>query len=274
MQENTVIRIVIQNSSLSIESSSIDITQRTSPPVKNHSTIRPRIPLIGSETSVKLSRRIQALLDMVKDDYHHIWDCCCDHGYLGLALMEKYPQRTVHFVDIVPELIDNVSLSVQQMARTNHSNGVTHCIDVASLPLEQYPGKHLIIIAGVGGDLTLELVMQLRAKHPNQPLDFLLCPVHHLYMLRQALREMDFRLLSETLIEENRRFYELLHISNSEDFPQLVSPVGQQLWQNADKATAIRYQKKTVAHYQRIKIGQGEAIEKIIEHYQQIQFAD
>lgn len=223
---------------------------------------------------MKLSRRIQTLVDMVDDHYPHIWDCCCDHGYLGLALMEKYPHSTVHFVDIVPTLIDNLTDALQQMSGTTHSNGVTHCIDVGALPLEQYPGRHLIIIAGIGGDLTLELIQRLRAKHPERELEFLLCPVHHLYMLRGALQAMDFRLLSETFVEENRRFYELLHVTNAQHVQHIITPVGQSLWQSSDKAIARRYQQRTIEHYQRLRRGQGKAVEEIIAQYQQIAIDD
>lgn len=58
---------------------------------------------------MKLSKRLQQIDHMVKHGYDHIWDCCCDHGFLGASLLEREAAAHIHFVDIVPELINNVT---------------------------------------------------------------------------------------------------------------------------------------------------------------------
>jgi len=46
---------------------------------------------------------------MVTSQYEHIWDCCCDHGLLGYALLSRLNAMNIpcniHFIDIVPPLM-------------------------------------------------------------------------------------------------------------------------------------------------------------------------
>ncbi|WP_198595364.1 SAM-dependent methyltransferase, partial [Vibrio lentus] len=50
---------------------------------------------------MKLSNRLQTLHSLVSNDYQHIWDCCCDHGFLGVQLLSDNKAPLIHFVDIV-----------------------------------------------------------------------------------------------------------------------------------------------------------------------------
>lgn len=213
---------------------------------------------------MKLSKRLAKIAGMVSAEYDHIWDCCCDHGLLGAALLSRQRAGTVHFVDIVPELINEVEAKLKRFYPT--ASWQTHCLDVAALPLSQYPGKQLVIIAGVGGDLTMEFISALVSANPNAELEFLLCPVYHQYALRQRLIELDFGLIDEVLVEDNQRFYEILHVSINRARHAKVSPVGDKLWQG-DGDRAKRYLNKTLAHYQRIEKGGNEDVRAIISSY-------
>ena len=227
---------------------------------------------------------------MVTLQYDHIWDCCCDHGLLGYALLSRQAAANtatnIHFVDIVPELMAELEGKLQRFYSNKSPNSSsswrTHCLDVAKLPLGQYQGKHLVIIAGVGGDLMIKFIEAIYQKHKNLTIDFLLCPVHHQYPLRSKLIELDFSLQDEVLIEENRRFYEILLVSSASSAGSKVntkvSPVGDKMWQsllttnitlpsNEHSSThsiihaltqaeiADKYLKKTLNHYQRIQKG-------------------
>ncbi|HSC68256.1 MAG TPA: SAM-dependent methyltransferase, partial [Cellvibrio sp.] len=63
------------------------------------------IKIIREETNLKLGKRLQQIELMVTANYDHIWDCCCDHGLLGAALLARKAAPHIHFVDIVPELM-------------------------------------------------------------------------------------------------------------------------------------------------------------------------
>ncbi|MBD1572172.1 SAM-dependent methyltransferase [Vibrio sp. S17_S38] len=226
---------------------------------------------------MKLNKRLKQIEQMVTSDYTHIWDCCCDHGFLGAALLSRQAAMNIHFVDIVPELMDKLEKKLHQFYSRSHSVWKTHCLDVATLPLDQYEGKHLIIIAGVGGDLMSAFIQALHKKYPHITIDFdfLLCPVHHQFTLRQQLIKLDFSLKREILIEENKRFYEVLFVSSKIDKNKRVSAVGKDIWK-ATSAQQIKvaetYLHKTLQHYQRIQKGKTNKVDHILDAYRAIQF--
>lgn len=140
---------------------------------------------------MKLGKRLTQLVQQVKRDYDHIWDCCCDHGLLGAALLKQHPSSTVHFVDIVPSLIDKVTLDLIRYfpATTDSPRWRTYCLDVRDLPLEANAGSHLVIIAGVGGDLMTEFIAELAKRHPSMTFDSAAVPCSpHLYLARAVNR--------------------------------------------------------------------------------------
>lgn len=221
---------------------------------------------------MKLSHRLQKIEQMVRPGYTHIWDCCCDHGLLGAALLARQTGENVHFVDVVPELMNELEKKLHRFHK--ESTWATHCIDAAKIPLQQYSGSQLIIIAGVGGDLISQLVKEIYQKHPTLPVDFLLCPVHHQYSLRQQLVALNFSLKKEILIEDKNRFYEILLVSSKNDKNKKITPTGEDIWkyhsENQSKISKNYLQKK-MSHYQRIQKGRVEYVENIIEDYSKIE---
>ncbi|MDO6610929.1 tRNA (adenine(22)-N(1))-methyltransferase TrmK [Shewanella sp. 1_MG-2023] len=243
---------------------------------------------------MKLSKRLQQLDDMVLSGYDHIWDCCCDHGFLGGALLMRQAAPNIHFVDIVVELMNELEQklvrlnSSSKLKPTVQSNWFTHCIDVAKLPLDKYCGNHLIIIAGVGGDLISEFIQSIHHNYPKLNIDFLLCPVHHQFKLRQALISINCSLKNEALIQENQRFYEIIHASNQQQGVdredkvqqsgqlQPVSAVGTQIWQaNTTENINVsqQYLQKILSHYQRIQLDPNANVQHIIDAYQSVDIA-
>jgi len=220
---------------------------------------------------LKLGKRLQQLQTMAGTGYDHIWDCCCDHGYLGTALLEQPATGKVHFVDIVPELIEALDRQLQQFCPALPWQ--THCLDVARLPLRQHPGRHLVIIAGVGGDLLIDFVTQLNQRYPDLPVDYLLCPVYHQFAVRQRLIKLNFRLLQERLIEDKGRCYEILKVAPARDDNQhltAVSPVGESIWladSEAQRRVVHQYHRNTLAHYRRISRGDQRSVTPILDAY-------
>lgn len=214
---------------------------------------------------------------MVGDNYNHIWDCCCDHGYLGASLLSNQAAPNIHFVDIVPELIAHVESKLQQFYQNAVSRWQTHCIDIAKLPLTEYQGSHLIIIAGVGGDLIIQFVNNICQQFPELKIDFLLCPVNQQYALRKNLITRECSLKNETLVADNNRYYEVILVSkktnNSSETIKPINPIGKYIWQaeNAQQKLVVKeYLEKTLSHYKRIQIGGRENVDEIISAYSRL----
>lgn len=220
--------------------------------------------LRAEDTPLKISKRLQKINQMITKHYDHIWDCCCDHGLLGQTLLNKSAAGTVHFVDIVEPLMRDLQQHLENTSASNQHWKV-HCIDVANIPLPaDCRLKNLIIIAGVGGDLLIQLVQSILDKHPNRELEFLLCPVHHNYKVRQALIQLGLGLIDESLVHDNKRFYEVIYVSTSSN--KSLSPVGSLMWDFARKEDN-EYLRKTVAHYQRMNQKHDPKTSQIIHEY-------
>ena len=122
---------------------------------------------------MKLSTRLQTLDQMISKPYRSIWDCCCDHGQLGLALLQRHAAEQIHFVDIVEPLISQIEAKLIRFYSSEvfEDRWQTHCLDVAGLKIEhktqtsEHGSSHkqtdLIIIAGVGADQTIEFVKKI-----------------------------------------------------------------------------------------------------------------
>ena len=230
---------------------------------------------------MKLGKRLKQIDSMVQaTEYSHIWDCCCDHGFLGMNLLRRQAAPHIHFVDIVPELINPLTEQLNQFLPAQDT-WQTHCLDIAQLPLQQYSGKQLVIIAGVGGDLTIQFIQDIVQKHPNLEIDFLLCPVRRLYELRQALIAMNMGLIGEALVKENNQFYEILLLAsanNSVSPSKPVSPTGDLLWQGGKQEgrpeaqqDAKEYLAKTLRHYKRMQQGLNRSeVDRIVQDYEKV----
>lgn len=223
---------------------------------------------------MKLGKRLTKLDSMVLNGYQHIWDCCCDHGLLGMCLLERNAAENIHFVDIVPDLIDKLNFELTakypSFAKGN-SQWQTHCLDVANLPLNDRQDKHLIIIAGVGGDEVINLVDEIHSRFRHLDIDYLLCPVYHQYALRQQLRKLDLNLIDEALVKERKQFYELLLISSQTHKGNRISAAGELIWKAKNETelkVARQYLEKTLSHYQKSIRRRGDEAQEKVRAYE------
>lgn len=172
------------------------------------------------------SKRLQLIAEIVEGDYSHIWDCCCDHGLLGIELMGRQ-QGKVHFVDCEKQLTDALQLRLETYS-TGPSQWQVHCEDVCQMTLPKDP-KQLVIIAGVGGDTCIEMVESLLERYPSHRLDFILCPVRQLELVRFSLASSAVGLLCDAFVEERGRYYEVLYLRQHHS--RSLGVIAQDMWQ-------------------------------------------
>lgn len=222
---------------------------------------------------MKLNKRLLVLSEMVNQPYNVVWDCCCDHGLLGFKILDNGLIKQVNFVDVVPELIDQLSQKLIKYADQlpADSRWQTWCIDVAKISLESNvelgthcvssnfsisepvvhdrdSPAHLIIISGVGGELMIDILTGMMQRYSGHNIDFLLCPVQHTYKLRLTLIDLGFKLKQEQLVIENNRGYELMLINQMYGEP--LSVTGNKLW--LPEVGHEAYLSKLINHYQKI----------------------
>ncbi|MFT6987298.1 MAG: tRNA (adenine22-N1)-methyltransferase [Psychromonas sp.] len=221
---------------------------------------------------MKTGLRLQKIEQIITRRYDHIWDCCCDHGLLGFNLLKAQAAQTVHFIDIVPALLTQIENTLQNHWQGDRQAWQVHCIDAGVLPItacstQPETDTHLIIIAGIGGELLIELMQSLLLLSENHPIEFILCPVHHNYKVRQFLINNKLGLLNEALVFENGRGYEIVHVSCNSGQP--LSAVGSIMWDFSDPLHR-NYLHKTIGHYQRIAKNPNADVTSILKQYQQL----
>lgn len=215
---------------------------------------------------MKLSTRLTALCHAIQTcEFQHIWDCCCDHGYLGQQLMAEHPTSKIHFVDIMPHLIAEVEKCLSQEPKTNWA---VHCMDAATIKLDASQ-SHLVIIAGIGGDLLIDMVAAIVSNNAlllqQNRLDFILCPVRQLHKVREGLNALKLGLVSEQIVLDNNQFYEVIQVNNQSD--TAVSLVGGVMW-DLSLNDHVKYRNTMIAHYE--KQPNSRAM-RLLKLYQDIQ---
>lgn len=216
---------------------------------------------------IKLGKRLTSIEKMVSTDYDHIWDCCCDHGLLGFQLLENNKAKHIHFVDVVAPLLEEIESKLTRFYR-GESQWYIHCDDVATLLLPHDKNqKHLIIIAGIGGQLLISLLTKLLPLTAGLNVEFILSPVHHNYQLRTFLNKQSCGLIHEAIVEENKRFYELIHFDNH--CGVVISKVGEKMW-DFNNRQHQNYLTQTLQHYQRMAKNPNIDVSEIIKAYQDL----
>jgi tRNA (adenine22-N1)-methyltransferase len=221
---------------------------------------------MNNQTAVKLGRRLRRLDTMLEQPYSIIWDCCCDHGLLGMSLLQRKLAGKVVFVDILSPQMALLEQDLQGRFPPDEFNWQVICQDLKDLEVPEVESQ-LFIIAGVGGNKTIQFIESLCAAMPGLPFDLLLCSVHGNYAVRQALIEHGFGLKQEQIILENNRFYEAIYVSQNSTQP--IVATGGSMWDrlNLDHQ---QYWQKTLAHYRKKAAADPAVFASIVADYESL----
>lgn len=232
-----------------------------------------------------LGSRLQSLFDVVEraqlppslHRYDRVWDCCCDHGYLGIEIVREALCEKLIFVDQVPHITQQLRTNLACFSEDDSKNGCSEngydilTCDASALCLDSNL-NHLVILAGVSGRSVLMIMQALLQNHKTGQIDFLLCPTKSLYDVREYLVENQFYLLYESIVTEKKRQYEVIHVRSpgsrgqKQNELRAISYTGE-MW-CGDNPEHRRYLAKLIAHYQRESGGEGrERAKTIFQRY-------
>ena len=173
--------------------------------------------------SSSLSPRLNAILNLVtqiqmQNPYPRIWDCCCDHGYLGIKILSESLCDKLIFVDQLTHIMVDLSNRLAPFD-TGHHELIT--VDAGKLQFD-INMSHLVILAGVGGERIVEIISEMESNHPDVQLDYILCPSTRQAALRQYLAEQMFGLVHETIVCEKKRCYEVMYVKGKASANELA----------------------------------------------------
>ena len=180
--------------------------------------------------SSSLGPRLNTILELVSrvqqdKPYSCIWDCCCDHGYLGIKILSENLCEKLIFVDQLPHLIDQLSKKLAPFHMQNNNIGEYELItaDAGELTFNSQQ-RHLVILAGIGGEASVEIVTSIEQNHPDVQIDYIFCPSASHNALREYLAVNDFGLECEKLTCEKQRYYEIMLVkgkATSSELPRV-----------------------------------------------------
>lgn len=154
----------------------------------------------------RLSERLSHIAAQVHEG-HVLADVGCDHGYLPIYLVQQGCMHRAIAMDInegplkrAKEHIGQESL--ESCIETRLSNGLERLS----------PGEaDAVIIAGMGGNLTIDIL--IRGEAVVRTLDQLILePQSELAGVRAFLREHDYLIEAEDLVLEDGKFYPILRV--------------------------------------------------------------
>ncbi|MHA7879930.1 MAG: SAM-dependent methyltransferase [Saccharospirillum sp.] len=161
----------------------------------------------------RLSKRLRTLFDAIPVGYDSVWDLCCDHGRLGMAILETAKSPQVVFVDQIPEITDGVESLLQRYGAKGYQ---VECQDARTLNLPEQ-GRHLLVLAGVGDEVTLSIMTGLLNRGASDArFDWLVSPANNLFQVREQLRQWPLSVLKEGFVMDKQRGYEWLLLQHSE----------------------------------------------------------
>jgi len=207
---------------------------------------------------------------MIEKSYELIWDCCCDHGLLGMTLLKRQASDRVVFVDILEKQMLELEQKLTRFFPKDDYDWQVKCQDMKKIAIPKKESQ-LFIIAGVGSDKTIEFFKSLCETKDRLDFDLIVCSVHGNYHVRKALRSQGFFLIQEEIVKENNRFYEIIYASPNAE--QTISSTGNTMW-DRDNLEHVDYWQKTVEHYRKKAKTNPHVYQPILSDYEQLPISD
>lgn len=213
---------------------------------------------------IKLKKRLKEIFDFIDDSYDECWDTCCDHGHLGLSLLESRKVNKVHFVDQVDTIIFSLEEKVKSFSNIDPNSYELYVLDAKKIRLSSY--RSVICICGVGGDVAKDIIESLKSNNDLNNHDFLFSVNYHIYELREYLSSNEFLSVKEKFFYDGRWPYELLLVSLNRG--EQMDNVGSKLFEK-ETIENKEYIYKLIEHYKKKGIGDQQSIE-IAGQYEKI----
>lgn len=153
---------------------------------------------------MKLAKRLQTISSFVSPDAVLV-DIGCDHGWLGIYLLENKKVKYVYASDVARGPLDNVRRNIDKYQINKRmeavlSDGLNGFKDITFTD---------IVIAGMGGSLIIDILDQ--NLDLLQDKNLVLQPNINAEGLRRYLLAHGFRITDETVVSENDISYYIIN---------------------------------------------------------------
>lgn len=216
------------------------------------------------QTPIRLGKRLRAIVELIDPETNRCYDLCCDHGLIGRRFGEQQPLCQVFFNDsraaILARLTEIFGDSERQRYRI-----LTGCAEKISL----HPTlRGTVVVAGVGDIITIRILSALFQQTSAKNYDFIIAPANRCAQVRQFLAASATNLVSESVVTERQRSYELIKVRLADRPHKTLSLTGE-CWQ-ADNPDHRRHLQKLIDYYRRqLQQKSNPELEALIVAYEQ-----
>lgn len=159
---------------------------------------------------MQLSKRLQAVAELVTPG-NRVADIGCDHAYTSIYLVKQGISRSVIAMDINQGPVDRAKENVAKYHCKDHIE-VRKSDGLKKLAPEE---ADTIIIAGMGGELTVQILSE-GMEAVKSARELILQPQSEVYKVRRFLTGCNFIIIHEIMIREDGKYYVMLKAIPSE----------------------------------------------------------
>jgi len=131
--------------------------------------------------NTRLGPRLNTIYELIKqlqldNEFSTIWDCGCDHGYLGTKILNDKLCNKLIMLDQLPHIIQQLEKRLQPHVSDEYAGRFELRVADASQLVFPVNEKHLIILAGIGGDNLVQITQAIEQKNSHSEIDYIFCP--------------------------------------------------------------------------------------------------
>ena len=183
--------------------------------------------------NISLGLRLNFLSSLAKSHGQgEFYDFCCDHGHLGLSLVDNSQYSKIILIDQVDSIISNLTKETSDIPKGKLSVLLEDCTKIKI----NAENEKTVAIAGIGGKLSVRILENIFRYLNNNDI-VILSPHNNIDSVREYLRTTKLGLLEEHLIKENNQFYEIFVLSRFSRSP--IDQVG--FFTTSSKETKVEY---------------------------------
>lgn len=208
--------------------------------------------------TVRLRPRLQAAADLINNSKHAA-DIGCDHGRLSVALLQQRRTQAVTASDISEPSLEKTRqlcriCGLEDKVKTVVSDGISH---LAPNEVDAF------IIAGMGG----ELIARILSACPQTACSasvIVMQPMRGVEELRRFLRENNYCIREERLVEDAGRIYQIIAAepNRAEEippwFPRDEYSLGYRLFEQRDPLLIPLLEQYRNGHIRRLEQAKGK----------------
>ncbi|UMZ73118.1 tRNA (adenine(22)-N(1))-methyltransferase [Natranaerofaba carboxydovora] len=163
---------------------------------------------------MRIPKRIKQVADMIPPGCELIVDVGTDHAYLPVELIRTAKSKKVIATDIAKQPIKQAQQTVE---RYGYQDKIEIRLGDGLQVIKKAEAPDIIVIAGLGGKTTAEILEQRKDLWHDNRVELLLQPMDDLKEVRKYLFSVNYQIKDEKMVKERRKFYTLIYTIPGKD---------------------------------------------------------